>query len=686
MGYLICWLCGMMLGGFFYQPLSMILFAGSFLLLLYLKRQALSYQQAGAFILCVFLGAGYAQLHYRTLEKTYSHVEMEAPCEVLIVSAVTERENGVQFEGRMTQPYSAKVLVEVSYEGMPFLSPYDKIALTTGKVSSFSKRSWDSSFDYQQYMYAKGLRLSVQGQGRDVLLLHSEKNTHFLKGMLNFRSKIDGLLYRYFESEPYMLLNGILLGDGEIRSREFNEVMALTGLSHVVVVSGMHFSILVLFLSMLLRRLGMGRKSSAYVIVVFSFLLALFIGFSPSVIRAFSAVLILCLADILERERSDSFYFLLLTALGMLLYNPYLSYHLGFLLSFASISGILLYSQHFEWKEPRVPKLLRETVSLSLGASIPTLPLIAYGFSRISLVFLAGNLLLTPLISFLMLWSFLVIAAGFFHLVLGYYIALPLNYFLKGLLFCIRGLAQLPFASISVMEISPTWVLAFFLFLLIFALRPFLWRKRLLLVLFLTLSATLFYPVGELLYLGVHATVSGGGESGQVVLSHRGKTLVMDLSEGAGEQGLQTLLAKKGKEIQWYILRGEKQFSTLLQLLEEKRIKTLYYPAAMEENPYYRERLKEIPSEKIPVYQQEVIQTKDFHLTVTAEKGYNISVVEIHTKKDLLQVVADFNHPFLEGEAYVITPGIRRMLKNQQRLEELNILNHETKDYRGMRL
>ena len=92
---------------------------------------------------------------------------------------------------------------------------------------------------------------------------------------------------------------------------------------------------------------------------------------------------------------------LALTAFGMLLYNPFLLFDVGFQLSFAAVASLLLLQP---WLDSLLPRSRYAAVryvwgltTVSLSAQIGVIPLILYYFSRFSPYALLVNLWVVPL-------------------------------------------------------------------------------------------------------------------------------------------------------------------------------------------------------------------------------------------------------------------------------------------------
>ena len=217
---------------------------------------------------------------------------------------------------------------------------------------------------------------------------------------------LDGL----FTPTTSALLKAITLGNKLGLSDGQLSLFNRSGLSHLLVVSGLHMSLLLAALTLLFRR---RRALLAPIAIPVLLLMVLLVGATPSAIRAAVMSSLTLLAPLLKRDYDRPT--ALFTALFLLLlHNPYAAAGVSLQLSFASVAGILLISQplqqRFASKFPFVPseKGLRKGIrtlcrgaadglSITLGAMAFTIPLIALYFGTVSLI--------SPLSNLLCLWA-----------------------------------------------------------------------------------------------------------------------------------------------------------------------------------------------------------------------------------------------------------------------------------------
>ena len=208
------------------------------------------------------------------------------------------------------------------------------------------------------------------------------------------------------------LLNGLLIGDTGLLPEDDTLAFRISGLSHMVAVSGMHIAFLVAFCYMLL-----GRRIGTWVSIPLILLFVPIAGATPSVIRAAVMYLIAAGAFITRREASSLNS--LFAALGLLLLvNPYAIASLSLQLSFAATLGLILFSGRMQGRliKPfsNLPKPAKKLVSAVAGAlsctvcaTIFTAPILLSSFGYVSILSLVSNLLVVGVTAVCFIGGFL---------------------------------------------------------------------------------------------------------------------------------------------------------------------------------------------------------------------------------------------------------------------------------------
>jgi competence protein ComEC len=219
------------------------------------------------------------------------------------------------------------------------------------------------------------------------------------------------------DDEGSALLRGVLLGDTtELDSTEAGRAFKVTGLSHLVAVSGSHLVVIALLISWFIKRLGLRRSIEVAIITLLLVSYVFLTGLQPSAIRACVMTFIASLAAFVGR-RGHIPSALAAAAFGMLLLYPPTAFSVGFWLSVYAVFGLTIFcplvTRFFDCLLPtlkaggksRVHEAIHrafiEPLALTATAQMATLPITAPLFATVSLVSPLANLLVTPFITLL---------------------------------------------------------------------------------------------------------------------------------------------------------------------------------------------------------------------------------------------------------------------------------------------
>lgn len=210
------------------------------------------------------------------------------------------------------------------------------------------------------------------------------------------------------------LAAGVLIGLRDRVDRELAAAFTTAGASHVVAISGWNIAIVASTLAAVAG--GMHRRRRAVLTALAIGLYVLFVGPSPSVVRAGAMAGVALLARELGRPGTAA------AALGwaaaaLLIVDPAWIDDAGFRLSVLATAGIIAWgaplTARLAGEEPGRPRRwLAEILGVSFAAQAATTPIVLLEFGRLSLVAPAVNLIVVPLVPPAM-------AAGALALVLG---------------------------------------------------------------------------------------------------------------------------------------------------------------------------------------------------------------------------------------------------------------------------
>ncbi len=347
--------------------------------------------------------------------------ESEDSCQSIIHEKVSIHNSG------------AKVMCELYISDLPYLKK-DRVYLpclgehieVLGEWRNFTKASNPGEFDQANYYAIEG----IAGKVTNVRVLSKSGVPWALReGLCELRQSLVKRLYTVFDEREAAILAKMLLGDGSGLNPEIRELYQENGIVHILSISGLHISLLGMGFYSLLRKIRMPLGTAVVLGGLFIVLYGMLTGFSVSACRAIGMYLIHMLGEIWGKTYD------MLTAMGVLLVgllisNPGLVYHSGFLLSFASVCGVGLLgpvllsgksgrlSRPYDsfvckWTKNRLEGI-RSGLLVSLAVTIFTLPLQLFFFYQTPVYSVFLNLLVIPFVGVAMVIGLLVLIFPFF--------------------------------------------------------------------------------------------------------------------------------------------------------------------------------------------------------------------------------------------------------------------------------
>ncbi|MBN1057717.1 ComEC/Rec2 family competence protein [Clostridium botulinum] len=215
----------------------------------------------------------------------------------------------------------------------------------------------------------------------------------FISNLYHIKNKVYKMLEENLGKRKAGLISSIAFGYSECLDDEDKDYMKSFGIIHAISVSGLHVAIVY---SVLRRFLGVKIGLIATIIYV------LFTGSNYSSIRAFLMLSTLELSYLLKRN-NNSISALSMSGIILLLMRPYAVFEVSFHLSYLATLGIILCNKKLNYKFYKLPKILRNTLSISLSAQIFTFPYLILVFKDFSINFILGNLFLMPFINLIVI-------------------------------------------------------------------------------------------------------------------------------------------------------------------------------------------------------------------------------------------------------------------------------------------
>lgn len=384
------------------------------------------------------------------IQGTVYTVQTEAgECDFIIDMLVID---GLQYSGKM------RIYAEVQSEDkLEFLREGDNIEVN----AKIYKYELLGNSLINAHSASNNLRYVVYTKSDDISF--TSGSTGIIERLRNsLQSSLTGFMGNHYGNIAYGMITGERSGIDTLTSTFFG----IAGIGHILAVSGLHIGFLVGLLSLFMRRVS--PKIKAPIIFIILLLYALFVGFSPSVVRAviMSSV---CLVTLINGQRSDILNNLSLAFTIIIATSPFTLFDASFLMSFSAVFGIACFSNTLTHllAKCKIPRIVSSAMSIVISAQIGIIPCLLYFFHSLPLYSILLNIILMPVITLCFMLLF-VICIVFIPFSIAAPLAIP-----QSLLIVLDGAAQftasLPFAQITVYTSSAI----FLLFPMYFAISPY---------------------------------------------------------------------------------------------------------------------------------------------------------------------------------------------------------------------
>jgi len=403
----------------------------------------------------------YQNNKYNSLYKNINEIEGEA----VVISSKKEKEYTNSYKIRINflnknKKYKDTCLyLNVNKKNSIDLQYGNKIKFVGEFVEPEVARNY-GGFNYKEYL--KSLKIYGTVNANSVKVIGKDKVNVISKianyNYLIIEKKLDNL----FKKDISGLIKGIVLGDKSNIDEDIEENFRISGISHILAVSGLHVSYIIFAFNLLFKK-SFGKRNVKFIIILFLIFYMFLTGFSPSIVRA-SIMNIIILGSGLFHRKNDLATSVSLSLLIILIYNPFLIENIGLQFSYMATIGIVLLQKNIKkllksikiknkkWKYKLSTKILKiiskvqEIASVTISAQISILPIMIYHFNIFGTYFLLSNLLISILVGPVLILSLITIILSFIinpiAIFISYFSSLLIHIFIY-----ISNISNIPFSK-----------------------------------------------------------------------------------------------------------------------------------------------------------------------------------------------------------------------------------------------
>jgi competence protein ComEC len=366
---------------------------------------------------------------------------------------------------RLKRPFLARAYI---YGVIIPLQIGDTVELK-GKLQRPSRPTNPGQFDYARYLAIRNIHALISIDRRTSVKVTQGSGLNINRLIGGIRERLREVLKQKLGPDSSAYMASTILGFREGLSDELYLKFQRTGTAHLLAISGLHLALITALVWGILRLISLSIRIRYLLLISCASLYTLLTGCAPSVLRAFTMVLLYLLADLIGRRRSG-INAIAFSALLILMIEPLWLFDLGFQLSYTSVISIMLISpifynfsqdQRLSW----LSAYIFAGLAVSLSAWLATAPMIARYFNLVTPCVLVANLIIVPVVSIMLGMGVL--------LLLLYFLCEPLTFIPAAFTeigfnivkFVSEGLSFIPFSYFYI-PTPPVWyVLLLFILL-----------------------------------------------------------------------------------------------------------------------------------------------------------------------------------------------------------------------------
>lgn len=271
-----------------------------------------------------------------------------------------------------------------------------------GKLRQFEKAANKGNFDSRKYYLSLGFYGKIEAGTIEVI---NSDYSGIRQGLYELRMEIIERLEKLCSDNKGIfsiinnkngIIGAIILGDKIDLDSDIKELYSVSGIAHILAISGVHISFIGMAIYRLLRRRFRFLFSAAVSIpVVLSF--GIMSGFGISTIRAIIMFILKIIGEVLGRKY-DAITAISLAGLVLLVQNPFVVCNSGFQMSFGAIIAIVLILPIVEEilnTDNKIIKVLSANFTISLVMN----PILAWNYYELPTFSFLLNIVVVPLMS-----------------------------------------------------------------------------------------------------------------------------------------------------------------------------------------------------------------------------------------------------------------------------------------------
>ena len=336
-----------------------------------------------------------------SFESLYKNVK-EIKLQVQIIGNKTEKEYYNRYKAKvLTEKYKDTYLYVNTKEELQ----YGEILNIEGEYSKPSEARNYKGFNYKEYL--KGNKIHGTIKVSKIEKVTIKKDIFYWLNELSL--KIKGNIEKTYNPKVTPLILGVMLGDISLIDEETIQDFSQSSIIHVLSVSGLHVTYIIYLIEICTQNI-FGQKKSRIIEIVMLLIYLAITGFTLCVERACIMGILMC-SSFLFYRKSDTLNNISISALILLIQNPFNLLSTSFIFTYLGTIGVVYFRPfmqdiitNIKIKSPQIQekytnfckkhKSFIESISVTIGAQLITLPVIIIKYNFFSFNFIITNFLI----------------------------------------------------------------------------------------------------------------------------------------------------------------------------------------------------------------------------------------------------------------------------------------------------
>lgn len=499
---------------------------------------------------------------------------------------------------------------------------------TKGVVYYPNKKSNNTSYDEELNFKIDNITYKMYANKIEVLKYNKIKTY-----LYNLKENICNIYDDILPQKESNILKAMILGEKQFLDNETIDLYRTSGIYHILAISGLHIGILSLFLTKIFKFVNR-RFGYIFVIIILIFY-CIFTGASLSTVRATIMCITVLIANILFRN-PDFISSISLSAIILLIKNPYYLFDIGFLYSYTSVFSIAFLGGRI--CSIYNIKGIYKAFIISFFVCLSIKPITAYYFYNFTILDTLLNIIIIPFMSIVVIIGFISSIVGMFSIPIAKFLIGSVYYILRLFTYICKVVENMNFNNIiigrpSIFVIISLYIMLFFIGYAFY--DKYLLKKRKkfinigmgIFIIFVSISILTPKPFTiTMLDVGQGDSIVGINNDGVFLIDGGGNN-----NFSTGENIILPYLKSKGIQTIDFVFvshNDSDHIKGIIEILDKIKIKNLFLPINNTLDENYETLLNIAKDKNIPIY---FLQNGD---SLTLGKNLNFDV--LHPNKEFL--------------------------------------------------